>query len=231
MILPTPLLYLRAFFEATRQDYYARLAAVTDDAAWEERLVYFLNAVARMSEHALGRAIERLEAKGIVQQVGEAQRIDPAVQKVYQRKFEERRAAHAAELSRLRRVLLYTFPDESPQAVSLVNVTTCELTTWIGAELKDLPSQLARFDLIRAIGVRQLLRELAFDPGERHLAELGPPKQSHRLNRSCAISCVQRSNAVWRWMWSRAGHPPGRTLGRGAGCYAMTPRETTKRVW
>lgn len=112
-----------------------------------------------------------------------AQRIDPAVQKVYQRKFEERRAAHAAELSRLRRVLLYTFPDEAPQAVSLVNVTTCELTTWIGAELKDLPSQLARFDLIGAIGVRQLLRELAFDPGERHLAELGPPKQSHRLNR------------------------------------------------
>lgn len=55
-ILPTPLLYLSAFFEATRRDYYDRLAAVTSRAEWEEWLVYFLNGVARQSEDALGRA-------------------------------------------------------------------------------------------------------------------------------------------------------------------------------
>ena len=55
-ILPTPLLYLSAFFEATRSDYYDRLSAITGQAAWAEWIEYFLNGVARMSEDALQRA-------------------------------------------------------------------------------------------------------------------------------------------------------------------------------
>ncbi len=58
-ILPTPLLYLSAFFEATRQDYYSALRAVSDHAAWENWLQYVLNGIARQSEDALRRA-ERL---------------------------------------------------------------------------------------------------------------------------------------------------------------------------
>jgi Fic family protein len=60
-ILPTPLLYLSAFFEATRADYYARLAAVSTSAAWGDWLEYFLNGVARMSEDACSRA-ERINS-------------------------------------------------------------------------------------------------------------------------------------------------------------------------
>jgi Fic family protein len=55
-ILPTPLLYLSAFFEATRRDYYDLLAAVTHEAAWGAWLVYFLNGIARMSEDVVRRA-------------------------------------------------------------------------------------------------------------------------------------------------------------------------------
>jgi len=55
-ILPTPLLYLSAFFEATRPEYYDRLNAVRTDAAWEQWIGYFLNGVARISEDALSRA-------------------------------------------------------------------------------------------------------------------------------------------------------------------------------
>ena len=55
-ILPTPLLYLSAFFEATRSAYYDGLAAVTRKASWNPWLEYFLNGVARMSEDALSRA-------------------------------------------------------------------------------------------------------------------------------------------------------------------------------
>jgi Fic family protein len=55
-VLPTPLLYLSAFFEATRPDYYARLQGVRTRGEWEEWLVYFLNGVARQSEDALSRA-------------------------------------------------------------------------------------------------------------------------------------------------------------------------------
>ena len=55
-ILPAPLLYLSAFFEAARRDYYERLQGVTEHGDWEGWLQYFLNGVARQSEDALGRA-------------------------------------------------------------------------------------------------------------------------------------------------------------------------------
>jgi Fic family protein len=55
-VLPTPLLYLSAFFEATRADYYDRLQGVHDRGEWEGWLVYFLNGVSRQSEDALSRA-------------------------------------------------------------------------------------------------------------------------------------------------------------------------------
>ena len=55
-VLPAPLLYLSAFFEATRADYYDRLQGVHARSEWNEWLVYFLNGVARQSEDALSRA-------------------------------------------------------------------------------------------------------------------------------------------------------------------------------
>lgn len=60
-ILPMPLLYLSAFFEATRREYYDRLLGVTNRAEWGEWIEYFLNGVARQSEDALSRA-ERINA-------------------------------------------------------------------------------------------------------------------------------------------------------------------------
>ena len=55
-ILPTPLLYLSAFFEASRNEYYDRLLAVSQKAQWAGWLQYFLTGVARQSEDALDRA-------------------------------------------------------------------------------------------------------------------------------------------------------------------------------
>lgn len=55
-ILPTPLLYLSAFFEATRSEYYERLGAVTQKGDWTGWLQYFLNGVARQAEDAASRA-------------------------------------------------------------------------------------------------------------------------------------------------------------------------------
>lgn len=55
-ILPTPLLYLSAFFEASRRDYYGGLRGISEHGAWNDWLEYFLLGVARMSEDALTRA-------------------------------------------------------------------------------------------------------------------------------------------------------------------------------
>ncbi len=55
-VLPTPLLYLSAFFEATRQNYYDHLLEISLRSEWNKWLVYFLTGVARQAEDALSRA-------------------------------------------------------------------------------------------------------------------------------------------------------------------------------
>jgi Fic family protein len=64
-ILPTPLLYLSAFFEASRRDYYDGILGVTQRGDWPRWIEYFLNGVARQAEDALSRAerINRLLAR------------------------------------------------------------------------------------------------------------------------------------------------------------------------
>jgi Fic family protein len=60
-ILPSPLLYLSAWFEATRPEYYARLSGVTERGEWEKWLRYFLTGTATQAEDALDR-IQRIDA-------------------------------------------------------------------------------------------------------------------------------------------------------------------------
>ena len=59
-VLPSPLLYLSAYFEGTRDAYYAHLLAMTERGEWEEWLRYFLRGVVLQSEDAVQR-IERLD--------------------------------------------------------------------------------------------------------------------------------------------------------------------------
>jgi Fic family protein len=60
-ILPSPLLYLSAFFEATRRDYYDLLTAASRRSDWEPWILYFLRGVAHQASDALGR-VERIDA-------------------------------------------------------------------------------------------------------------------------------------------------------------------------
>lgn len=60
-MLPSPLLYLSAFFEATRDEYYKQLFSVSCHGTWQDWLIYFLNGIAVQSEDALSRA-ERINA-------------------------------------------------------------------------------------------------------------------------------------------------------------------------
>ena len=60
-VLPSPLLYLSAYFEQTRPEYYSRLLGITERGEWEEWLVYFLDGVAAQSMDAVER-IQRIYA-------------------------------------------------------------------------------------------------------------------------------------------------------------------------
>jgi hypothetical protein len=99
------------------------------------------------------------------------------------KRYEEKQAERAAQLAALRRVLLVAFPTDGPDAAVLVDVATRELATLSGPEVEELPKALARYDFIGALNVRGILRALGFDSARRHLAELGPPQRSYRLNR------------------------------------------------
>ena len=55
-VLTSPLLYLSAWFEGTRDEYYGHLQAVRERGAWEPWLAYFLTGVTRQANDAIGRA-------------------------------------------------------------------------------------------------------------------------------------------------------------------------------
>jgi Fic family protein len=54
-LLPEPLLYLSAYFEAQRQTYYDLLLTVSQRGHWEDWLVFFLHGVALQSRDAVVR--------------------------------------------------------------------------------------------------------------------------------------------------------------------------------
>ena len=64
-ILPRPLLYLSAYFEANRQEYYDRLLAVSQQGKWEDWLHFFLMGVSVQSLDAIQR-ITQLQALYLV---------------------------------------------------------------------------------------------------------------------------------------------------------------------
>jgi hypothetical protein len=108
---------------------------------------------------------------------------DPAVAQAYIERAKRERQAHADRLAGMRRVLVYAFPVRQPRAVVLLDVNRREITTLMGDDLTGLGGRLADYDIIAALDVRALLRNLAFDHGSRRLAELGPPQKTRRLNR------------------------------------------------
>ncbi len=59
-LLPQPLLYLSAFFETHRQEYYDHLQAISQQGAWEAWLDFFLTGIDTQARESLG-LLHRLE--------------------------------------------------------------------------------------------------------------------------------------------------------------------------
>ncbi len=155
--------------------YWRRGAAVkaAEDGTWEMDAGH---SALRSAREAVRKRIEvarRWQPRGP----------GPAARAAHQRRLEARRAAKAAELAKLRRVLIHAVPQQRPEAVVLVDVAARELETYLGEELDAALARLAEYDLIGAVEVRPLLKALGFDPGRRRLAELGPPQKTRQLSR------------------------------------------------
>lgn len=62
-ILPGPLLYLSAYFQKSRDEYYRLLLAVSQEGRWNEWVEYFLRGVAEQAMDAVERAARLLELR------------------------------------------------------------------------------------------------------------------------------------------------------------------------
>jgi hypothetical protein len=111
-------------------------------------------------------------------------RPDPVAMEAHQQRIERERTAHARQLAAMRRVLVHAFPaTRRPRAVALVDVGAREVTTFLGDEITPALRRLSEYDIIGAVNVRALLRELGVDHDKCRLAELGPPQKTIQLNR------------------------------------------------
>ncbi len=109
-------------------------------------------------------------------------RTDAATSQAAAAASERRRSASEAKLAALSRAILVAFPPRKPEAVALLSVGERTIRTFVGAELAQLPSALASFDVLGAVDVRGVLRALGVDTAERRLAELGPPQKTIQLS-------------------------------------------------
>ena len=110
-------------------------------------------------------------------------RPDPVAMEAHSKRIERERRAHAERLAAMRRVLLHAFPATRPQALALIDVERREVRTFLGEEMPVAIARLSDYEIVGAVNVRALLRSLAVDPGDRRLAELGPPQKTRQLNR------------------------------------------------
>ena len=62
-LLPYPLLYLSAFFEKYRSEYYRHLLAVSHEGKWEEWVDFFLRGVREQAKDACATGVELLDMR------------------------------------------------------------------------------------------------------------------------------------------------------------------------
>ncbi|NMC86044.1 MAG: Fic family protein [Anaerolineaceae bacterium] len=62
-LMPSPLLYLSAYFEATRQQYYELLLGISQRGEWQAWLEYFLRGVEEQATDALKRGKELMDLR------------------------------------------------------------------------------------------------------------------------------------------------------------------------
>lgn len=165
----------RTLLRAESAQYWRSGSAVRvrDDGRWELDREH--NAVRSAREAVVERITVARRWAGM--------RSDPAAIDANRRRLEREREAHAEQLARMRRVLIHAFPAVRPEALALVDVAGHGVATFIGDEIARAVDRLAGYEIIGAVDVRALLRRLNVDPGERRLAELGPPQKTRQLNR------------------------------------------------
>jgi hypothetical protein len=146
---------------------------VREDGRWEND----------PSHEALVSARKAVRARIAMDRKWAGMRYDPVVGEANRRAVEAKRAAHAAELAKLRRLIVVAFPPKRPRAVTLLDVSKRELATYVDGEIDEARHRVLEFDVICAVRVREVLRQLGIDPEDFRLNELGPPQKTVTVNK------------------------------------------------
>jgi hypothetical protein len=146
-------------------------------------------------------------------------RPDPVAMEAHRKRIERERSAHADRLAAMRRVLLHPFPATRPRALALVDVGRREVSTFLDDDMTVAIARLAEYEIVGAVNVRALLRSLAVDPGDRRLAELGPPQKTRQLTAAATRCADQMLGTPSRHASSSAAMVIGRSV-EGKGPYA-----------
>lgn len=97
----------------------------------------------------------------------------------------EERSRQAEETSRLRLAIVRAVPgrDETPCAVSVLDVRARSMRTLVGEDLGSLPEVLEEIDVLIGLHIRETLHALGLDPDRWRLVDLKPPRKSRSINR------------------------------------------------
>jgi len=110
---------------------------------------------------------------------------DPAESQARLRRWQQERAARAAELEKLRRVLVHAFPAfpafpaKAPRAVVIVNVGDRCLETFLDDRLDEARRLIASSDVVGALDVRGSLAALGVDAGRHRLDAENHDRHAH----------------------------------------------------
>lgn len=86
-LLPYPLLYLSAFFEKYRSDYYRHLLSVSMEGKWEEWLDYFLRGIREQSQDACRTGKLLLDLQSLYRDKVSAERVPKICHQVIEHLF------------------------------------------------------------------------------------------------------------------------------------------------
>ncbi|MEM6275094.1 MAG: hypothetical protein AAF735_07630 [Myxococcota bacterium] len=109
-------------------------------------------------------------------------RYDPVVVQAQRQVVAEKRAAHARELAKLRRVIVVSLPLKSARAVTVLDVSSREIMTFFDTEIDKARERMLEYDIIGGVQVREVVRRLGAAPEHLRLDELGPPQKTVTVN-------------------------------------------------
>ncbi|KPK68033.1 cell filamentation protein Fic [candidate division WOR_3 bacterium SM23_60] len=124
-LLPKPLLYISAFFEKYRREYYEHLLQVSQKALWQAWVKYFFRAIITQSEDALERARELVNLQTTYRKTVHEKQLSPSAGRVVDLIFQR----PVININSAADVLKLTFPAVSKAMKQLEDIGLLRETT------------------------------------------------------------------------------------------------------